>query len=86
MEELSFFDAGPKPDWAPQEPKPPAPAFPPPAGRAGPAAFLRPGGPIRSRLVGDGALPEELPMPARHDPMAGVGGVGGGGPGGGAGF
>jgi hypothetical protein len=43
MEELTFYDAGPKPDWALKETKP-AGAFPPPArAPSGPAGFLRPG-------------------------------------------
>jgi hypothetical protein len=121
MEELTFYDAGPKPDWAVKETKPLA-AFPPPA-RGGPANFLRPGagllrgrlyarappalwgtcigraapllplsnrqcglpalpllnvagGPIRSRLVADGSLPDELPpgRPGDAPPGGGPGG------------
>jgi hypothetical protein len=62
MEELTFYDAGPKPDWAVKETKPAG--FPPPAARqpAGPASFLRPGGPIRSRLVADGTIDEPPPV------------------------
>ncbi|WIA30482.1 hypothetical protein OEZ86_000566 [Tetradesmus obliquus] len=62
LEELTFFDSGPKPEWAKEKP-----AY-------GRLDFLRPGGgfggPIRSRLVGDGSLPEELP-PARSVDLLG---------------
>eukprot|EP00879_Flechtneria_rotunda_P030204 GHRR01032806.1.p2 GENE.GHRR01032806.1~~GHRR01032806.1.p2 ORF type:complete len:164 (+),score=36.26 GHRR01032806.1:132-623(+) len=57
LEELTFFDATLKPDWS----KDRGPGH-------GRLDFLRPGGgfgagPIRSRLVADGSLPEELPPP-----------------------
>ncbi|KIY94729.1 hypothetical protein MNEG_13231, partial [Monoraphidium neglectum] len=70
MEELTFFDAGPKPDWAVKDAKPAA--FPPARSPAGPANFLRPGGPIRSRLVADGSLPDELP-PGRPEMSSSMG-------------
>eukprot|EP00775_Hariotina_reticulata_P005104 gene5104-5344_t len=63
LEELTFFDSGPKPDWNKEKP----PGY-------GRLDFLRPGGsfggPIRSRLVADGSLPDELP-PARSVDLLG---------------
>jgi hypothetical protein len=53
MEESSFYDAGPKPDWALKETKPAI--FPPPA-RGGPANFLRPGAARRGAPARSAAL------------------------------